>query len=354
MARKRWWIGFVLLLLLAPGATVVYQGAGSSWCGRCHEIRPAYDRWSASTHRGVNCSACHGGLLTPDPAFHWDNLRRLAAHLRGSVPEDIRVPQRNLAAIVERCRACHQQEYVAWASGPHSVTYARIFLDREHNRKRALMDDCLRCHGMHFQGSIAELVEPLDRKGPWRLKRPELAQQPVLPCLACHQIHRRGEPLRRPWVEKAVRGPQQQIHKPSLALFDRRELTPVGLNLLPLPEMREGARRVRMSPDLRQTLCYQCHAPLASFQVGSGDDRTPVGVHEGISCLTCHERHTQNTRASCAGCHPKMSNCGLDVEKMDTSFRDPANRHNIHFVKCSDCHPRGVPPRRRQAVRPAD
>jgi len=354
MKGRKWFFLALPPLLLVPLAAVLYQASGGASCARCHEIRSSYETWRVSTHRSEDCSACHGGLLTPDPAFHLANLRRLVRHLRGDVNEPPRLAHANLDDVVERCARCHREEYVAWQSGPHSVTYARIFLDKEHNRKRALMDDCLRCHAMHFEGSIRDLVEPLDTKGPWRLKRPELANRPVLPCMVCHQMHRPGEPRKRPWVERAVWGPQQPVARPSLALFDRRELRPVALRLLPLPQMREGARPVRMSPDPRQGLCYQCHAPLASFQVGSGDDRTPIGVHEGISCLACHERHTQNTRASCANCHPKMSNCGLDVEKMDTTFRDPSSRHNIHFVKCADCHPKGVPPKRAPKARQAD
>ena len=31
------------------------------------------------------------------------------------------------------------------------------------------MDDCLRCHSMHFEGSIRDLVTPVDTHGPWRL-----------------------------------------------------------------------------------------------------------------------------------------------------------------------------------------
>jgi hypothetical protein len=110
-----------------------------------------------------------------------------------------------------------------------------------------------------------------------------------------------------------------------------------------MPAMLEGTRPVKMSKDQRQALCYQCHAPTASMQVGSGDDRTGLGVHEGISCLACHTQHGEKTRASCATCHPKMSNCGLDVEKMDTTFLSPASKHNIHWVKCVDCHTKGVP-----------
>jgi hypothetical protein len=30
---------------------------------------------------------------------------------------------------------------------------------------------------------------------------------------------------------------------------------------------------------------------------------------------------------------------------MDTTFQSAASRHNIHFVKCADCHVAGVPAR---------
>jgi RNase P subunit RPR2 len=107
--------------------------------------------------------------------------------------------------------------------------------------------------------------------------------------------------------------------------------------------MVDGQRTVRISPDVRQALCYQCHAPLVTRAVGSGDDRTAIGVHEGLSCFACHERHGMKTRASCSTCHPQLSNCGLNVETMDTTFKDARSPHNIHFVKCVDCHKHGVP-----------
>jgi hypothetical protein len=112
---------------------------------------------------------------------------------------------------------------------------------------------------------------------------------------------------------------------------------------------------VKISPDQRQALCYQCHAPRQPEantveaanhygpQIGSGDDRTPVGVHEGISCLACHAGHNESATASCKTCHPQMSHCGLDVEKMDTSFANAKSAHNIHWVRCTDCHQHGVP-----------
>jgi hypothetical protein len=107
-----------------------------------------------------------------------------------------------------------------------------------------------------------------------------------------------------------------------------------------------------MSQDQRQSVCYQCHAALSSRQAGSADDRTPIGVHEGLSCLACHQKHGEATRQSCAGCHPRLSNCGRDVEQMDTTFKDPKSSHDVHRVKCEDCHPKGIPVRKRSPDEP--
>ena len=208
------------------------------------------------------------------------------------------------------------------------------------------MDDCLRCHAMHFEGGIRDLVTPLDRKGPWTFVKDEYAGLPAVPCLACHAVHRKGEPLAPRSDRGLVAGSAQEIVRPSLALYDRRAFEHVGLDRLPMPAMKDGDRPVKTSPDGRQALCYQCHAPRAGMQVFSGDDRTPVGVHEGLSCQACHAKHGQQTRASCAGCHPRLSNCGIDVEKMDTTFRSPDSLHDVHRVACLDCHAKGVPKKR--------
>jgi hypothetical protein len=245
--------------------------------------------------------------------------------------------------MVEKCKSCHQQEFAQWSSSGHAATYAKILTDSQHNHKRPLTDDCLRCHGMHFEGAIGGAVEPLDTTGPWKVKDPILAESPAIPCLACHMIHREGVPLTKAQQHVARK---EELFRPSLGLFDRRSRTNLRADMLPLPGMYDGSHEVRISPDQRQSLCYQCHAPLASAQAGSGDDRTPLGVHEGLSCLACHQQHSGNTRQSCAGCHPRLSNCGLDVEKMDTTFGNPKSGHNIHFVKCADCHVNGVPKKR--------
>ena len=294
-----------VIVLALPAGSLYYEYKGGASCARCHEIRKNYDAWHASSHRDVTCGACHGEITTLDAGFHLGNLRRLVQHVRQGFRDPVRLGTRDIPRLMERCRACHRQEFAQWQSGAHSATYRRLFLDEKHNRQRLLMDDCLRCHGMHFEGGIRDLVAPLDAKGPWRLLRPELADQPAIPCLSCHQVHREGELMPRAagrgeksdGKSSALSSAKQELLRPSVALFDRREQKHFSVDLLPLAIMRDGARAVKISPDTRQALCYQCHAPEAGGLVGSGDDRTPVGVHEGLSCLACHLKHGQQTRA---------------------------------------------------------
>jgi hypothetical protein len=344
----------LLVLLVAGVATLAamsgyYGGSDGSGCVRCHEIRPMANDWAGSAHRNVGCAECHGSSLTASVRMHVENFRRVWLHRRGEVPEQIRLGHRDISPLVARCGACHAQEYADWESGPHGARYSQIFLDSEHNANRQLTEDCLRCHGMHYDGAIRDLVVPLDREGPWQLIDAKMYDEPLMPCLTCHSIHTPGDPVPSRDKRASLPGAQEELMTPSLAFFDRRGAAPVPASHLPLPRMRDGDRPVQVSPDPRQTLCYQCHAPregFAEFQVLSGDDRTPTGVHEGLSCLACHTRHDMTTRVSCAGCHPRLSNCGLDVERMDTTFRDLESPHNIHSVSCEECHPRGVPRRR--------
>jgi hypothetical protein len=288
-------------------------------------------QWRVSSHRNIDCEKCHGGT------FQSANVQRVVTHVRGNVPEQIRLKFVQVKEIVERCRSCHQQEYAEWSKGPHGVGYEKIFLDKKHNDTRLLMDDCMRCHGMFFDGSIGDLVKR--DGGAWKLAQPGLATLPSIPCIACHSMHTDGEPHKR----NAARA-----HRPSLAFWDRRSGEHVRAESLLIPVMLEGTRVVKMSPDPRQGICYQCHAAQPTRQAWSGDDRTPLGVHEGLSCLACHQRHGEDTRASCGTCHPRLSNCGIDVEKMDTTFANAKSRHNVHTVKCIDCHQKGVPKKKAQ------
>jgi hypothetical protein len=311
----------VFLAAAAVGSLAWFHyGHPDNTCASCHEMTGVHSAWSASSHRTLHCRNCHGGSLTLDVHALRAHVRRVVQHFRRSPDQPIRLTEANVLALQEACRRCHPQSYADWQGSRHSATYAKVFLDKKQNEGEQLSADCLRCHGMFFDGDIGGLVEPISTNGLWALLDAAKAAQPVIPCLACHQVH-----------TPAAGGRSAQ-------LYVRHERASFAADRLPITPTTQGDRAVRISPDARQRLCVQCHAPNAFRQLGSADDRTPCGVHEGLSCLDCHSPHSNSAKASCSACHPADSHCGLDVTLMDTTFLSAASRHNIHFVSCADCH----------------
>jgi hypothetical protein len=346
--------GLVKKSILAA-AVVVLAGvlaSGSYWhfaapaqtCLSCHEIQSAHDLWIASAHRNVKCDGCHGTALSN--GFHslWENGRRVVNHFSQSRHDDLRLSEAQVVEMVDRCKSCHEREFADWTASGHSARYSDIFLHVGHNQAEQLNADCLRCHGMFYEQTIEELVTPISITGPWRLLQADQGPRPVIPCLTCHEIHAQGSVAGRPdYANPRVIAADRQSRIPRISFYDRREKRHYPVEVLPTPRAFEGDRPLLVAPDPRQRICFQCHADVAFQKARVGDDRTPRGVHEGLSCFSCHGMHSLDARHSCSHCHPRLSNCGLDVEHMDTTFKSPESPHNVHFVTCIDCHPQGVP-----------
>ncbi|MDX1284652.1 MAG: hypothetical protein R3182_06560, partial [Draconibacterium sp.] len=158
-------------------------------------------------------------------------------------------------------------------------------------------------------------------------------------CMACHKMHSTGAPNQNPdytYPNMIFYGRAMQNN--SIGFYSRHEKMHFDLENLPHPVMLNGQDTVQTPADPVYRLCVQCHAPSVWHQVGQGDDRTPVGVHEGISCRACHAPHSNYQRNSCEKCHPGVSNCGIDVRSMNTTFLSPTSENDIHRVACIDCH----------------
>jgi hypothetical protein len=247
--------------------------------------------------------------------------------------------------MMDACRTCHGYAYDKWADGGHNMTYADFLLNEKHNQSEQLNDDCFRCHGMFFQGRMQDAAEPLNTEGPWELVSNSLRLRPAIPCMTCHAVH--SVPAQLTTSDSAIEATPTGTaarRTADLCMFSRTERQPIPAADVPLPAVIDGSYQPKVAEDRTTRLCFQCHAPNSHLQLGSSDDRTPIGVHEGIGCAQCHRAHSQDATNSCAECHPRLSNCGLDVKTMNTSFADPNSSHNIHTVACQDYHPDQDPP----------
>jgi hypothetical protein len=267
----------------------------------------------------------------------------LIHHNSTIMPEDIRISEVQRLKIMERCEACHKSEYAKWNSGGHAMNYSEVFINTAHNKSETISEDCLRCHGMFHEGNVSEIVEPVDTAGPWKLKDVNLTDRPSIPCFACHQVHREGVPGVRQNLEVPASLHYSRTHKTLTAFYFRRDSSYFPVTSFTPQAISYQSKALKVSTDPNQSLCLACHSPNAFNMSGTSDDRTPRGVHEGISCLACHDSHSNSAVASCKTCHPAISNCKIDVEKMNTTFSDKSSKNNIHFVGCTDCHTKGRP-----------
>jgi len=331
----------LLLLLLFIGYAGWNAANPRRTCASCHEIVPSFETWELSAHREVTCVDCHGTAL--GNGFHslQEKAGMVFPHLSAPVMNDeINLNEEQVLEVMESCIECHQSEYKRWLAGGHSANYEEIFLNETHNSLEQPYWDCLRCHGMYFDGTIDDLLEPVSIHGPWNLKDPGISPLPTIPCLACHQVHGENDMLKRP---RSMDQPEaifyeREPRNPVTSLYVRSDKISLRVDQLRSPDIYQGDRKVVTSGDPVQRLCIQCHSPDWEHMAGSSDDRTPTGVHEGISCMACHETHSNDSRNSCKGCHPAISNCGLDVETMNTTFLSRESPNNIHHVACDDCH----------------
>jgi hypothetical protein len=332
-------LGFVLCAVLLLGLSTLSRAATPAQA----TPRPAPPaRATVDPHSVTNCVRCHDAATVS--AFNrlkkaWgDGTAPGWDRVRDAVP----LSESQRLDLHQRCQGCHPREFTGWAQSAHALTYADSFLNRQHNRREPPINDCLRCHAMFFSGDIQSLVAPLNSQGPWHLVQAGLAKRPSLTCLACHQIHPDQWP-----IVTATHPPTFHLTTNAITnkagFFDRREGRFFTLAQLPQPRIRNGDAPLEVAADPRQRVCYQCHAPGAAHQAGSSDDRTLRGVHGGLSCLDCHDTHALEARNACGQCHPAVSHCGLEVTRMDTTYRAAGSPHDIHTVACRDCHPAGPP-----------
>lgn len=333
-------LSLIFMVLFGGGYTYWNAASPQKTCASCHEIGLSVNTLANSPHAPLHCRECHGTAFSNGLHSLKEKSLMVVNHFNLQKRENIKMDELQMLEVQKNCKRCHASEYAKWESGGHSATYTDIFLDSVHNSTEQLNFDCLRCHGMYYKGTTYDLIEPLNLKGPWKLKEQQMANLPTIPCLACHKIHVQGKQHLRPNYSK----PKNIFyHRPDsifgFSFYDRHEKNHVAVNLVPKLNLSQKGELIKVSDDPLMRGCIQCHAPNSWREAGTGDDRTPRGVHEGLSCMACHEPHSNSARNSCSKCHPAISNCKKDVTKMNTSYVDPQSPNNIHWVSCNDCHP---------------
>jgi hypothetical protein len=281
----------LVIILIMTGSYITWNRLDPEYtCAQCHEISPTHKRWKTSAHADISCTECHGTAISG--GFHSlsEKMNMVYTHFtKDKQNEEIRLSETQLLAVNNRCIACHRSEHAGWLASGHAINYKEVFMDSTHNAMEKPYWDCLRCHGMFYEGNIHDLMDLNGESAQWKIRNPKQEMLPAVPCLACHQMHTDGPA------------------SPRTSLYMRADKAYLRSDKLTIPKMYDGDKEIPVSSDPNSLLCLQCHAPDFKHHAGSEDDRTVTGDHEGISCIACHRPHSGDTKQSCLMCHPSLT-----------------------------------------------
>ena len=268
-------------------------------CALCHEIRSSCVSWKGSAHAGISCMECHGTALSNGFTSLSEKARMVYVHFtQRKTNEDLYLGESQALVIAGKCAQCHQAEHAAWQSGAHSTTYRDIFMDVEHNEMERPYWDCFRCHGAHYDGNIHDLMSLEGDVKSWEIRDKKQADRPAITCLSCHQMH--GDQDKRVEYASLDKGERdslmQKTERSSTALYMRTERRHLPSDKLLKPTIHGGDSLVKVSDDPNTWLCMQCHSPNNRREIGTQDDKTPTGIYEGMSCLDCHNPHSNRLK----------------------------------------------------------
>ena len=228
MKKKYWISGIVVAGIAVMGASYATWNTldPDYTCAQCHEISKTCVAWKNSSHADIACTECHGTALSNGFSSLSEKAGMVYIHfMENKANEDIYLTEKQVLAVADRCAKCHQAEYAAWKSGAHSTTYRDIFMDAEHNKMEKPYWDCFRCHGMHYDGNIHDLMSLDGDVETWKIYDNKQADRPAITCLACHQSH--GEQDKRIAYESLDKEARNSLmtktERPATALYMRAE-----------------------------------------------------------------------------------------------------------------------------------
>ncbi len=295
-----------VLLILSTSYTTWNRLDPDFTCALCHEIHPACVSWKSSAHAGISCKECHGTALSNGYTSLVEKSRMVYVHFtRKKTNHDLHLTESQALTIATKCAACHQVEHASWQAGAHSTTYRDIFMDAAHNEMERPYWDCFRCHGAHYDGNIHDLISLEGEVASWKIRDEKQEGRPAITCLTCHQMHGDQERYTR-YASLPLEARNRLIQttrRPATALYLRAEKRHLPSDKLLKPTIHDGDSLVKVSDDPNTWLCIQCHSPNYRREVETQDDKTPTGIYEGISCLNCHNPHSNGLKNNYRNVH---------------------------------------------------
>ncbi|WP_246861244.1 NapC/NirT family cytochrome c [Bacillus sp. REN3] len=356
-----------IVIFFSVGFIGLEGTSSSKFCASCHEMKPEYYTWKASSHSEVDCVSCH-----VDPGL--ENLAKAKANgakqafksVTKTYTAPIQMPKNIPDSACETCHNMNKRE--ATPTGDLIIP---------HTKHKEQNITCTECHSGVAHGKIAERKVTFQSDyskwdedlGQSMMKDPTFIRPKMETCMDCHAARNVStacetchttkmypDSHKKPGFKDSTHGTQaaknmkecndchKYMSKDEITLFNDR---PAHSKYI------QGEKVAGKKVDVKDyakenTFCEACH-----MQRPPSHDKQFIATHGATakksseSCLACHDYQktgiNKTNNVTCSSCHPSSHN-GKQWRlthpiRVNEGAKLTQTCYSCHFKpKCSSCH----------------
>ena len=357
-----------LVLLSFAGFFGLETTSSSKVCSSCHEMKPEYYTWKASTHSEVECTSCHTDAVYKDLAK--DKAKELVAQLKkqstGTSAAPIRMPNEIPNSACESCHDVLTRDVTP--SGD-------IIIPHDKHENKGV--ECVQCHSGVAHGKVADRKRTystdLDK---WdsqvgtaamsdiKFIRPDMdtciechkARKITTECSACHKTgmvpksHKKEDFATKTHGKQAAANLQKcnQCHKDMSSVpLEGYEDIPTVTKYLNKDQVTTQKTKSQYDYAKENTFCKDCHSKRPESHSSSWmKEHGNQASKDKQECLACHNYQQaggiSTSMVACSSCHPAMHK-GFDKQRHPIPLAEKQNVTEYCYTchvknKCTACH----------------
>ncbi|MEH7298809.1 cytochrome c3 family protein [Neobacillus drentensis] len=317
-----------IVVFFSIGLIGVETTSSSSFCSSCHEMKPEYYTWKASTHSEVDCVKCHIGSGTEEYAKAKANgLLQVYRKATQTYTAPIRMPKEIPDSACESCHDVSKRDVTA--SGD-------IIIPHDKHKNKDI--ECIQCHSGVAHGKIADRkmtfqtdYQKWDSKtGKTAMADLKFIRPDMDTCIECHKARK-------------VTNECSACHKTGMIPKSHKEA-----------DFKTKTHGKQAAEDLKK--CNQCHNEMSKVPLeGYGDVSVVASFLNKDNALAKQKNHYNYAKENtfCQDCHNKRptshdsnfyKNHGTIANKSQETCKachdtKKTNTPGGNQVVCSSCHP---------------
>jgi nitrate/TMAO reductase-like tetraheme cytochrome c subunit len=359
---------FFIILLFTVGFLSLETTSSSQFCASCHEMKPEYYTWKASSHSEVGCVNCHTGSTKEEYAKAKANgLVQVFKKATQTYTAPIRMPNQIKDESCEKCHNIFTREVTPTGD---------LIIPHDKHKEKGI--ECTQCHQgiahgkiadrkMTYQTDYAKWDDILGRAVMTEPKyiKPDMAtcmechtvRKAPLECTACHTTGMIPENHKRKEFKTQLHGSQARKDLDScnkcheyMSKEEIEELEPVSIiNKFLKKGKIEDKTHQEYDYAKQNTFCRDCHSirPPGHTKYFMKEHGTQASQNRE-KCLACHEyqkkTNTGVSTVACSSCHPSIHNNNNQwKERHPVPIKEKQEVTNYCYTchnepKCSACH----------------